>query len=228
MFSFIAVQALNNLNSLNLVKKSISLNAKSVGLQEELIVNYYDDPVYRQSLTDDGSQVFVSRYKPLIEGFVMHDSVYTLSLTDLDNEYRSIMKSLRYIDLFWNDEQKNASAPCDPSASFVRWGKGDMTSLVNKKSTFSTATNANLVSIAYVNPTTVDIRFSTGVTNASGGAIAPSDFDYFGNGVLQSVSQTQPDRYTGILSVAATVAEQECSSECRTLAAKIGAVKTVG
>lgn len=126
-FSYVSYQTFSNLSVLQSIKRTFSLYSDVLGAYEETLVAYFDDPVFR----DPGDRLkgeylgrrwdsSISRYKPFIHEFVDTDAGYSFNLTEFDGEFGTNAKTLRFVDIFWNDPSRQSNF-CDISLSFLRW-----------------------------------------------------------------------------------------------------------
>lgn len=225
VFSFIASQAFNNLWSLSAIKKSFNLYVSSIGNYEEKIVDYLDDPIYNKNFNDTYS-ISISRYKKFIEWFTNKDYIYILGLTDSDNEYSNSLKSLKYLDLFWNEKDLNKNNLCDLDASLLKWPKSNDFFLLNKKNLLEGKTNYNLVSSYFKNSATIEVFFSTWVIKSSGSDLDKDDFNISSWSIVSITWSIDKQYFTLNLSWSFSDKLMECNEQCLSISVKEGWVKT--
>lgn len=226
IFSFVAIQAFSNLDVLNSIKKSFKLYVTSIWDYEQKIVEYYDDPIYWHNYSENFS-ILISRYKKFIEWFVDKNNHYAFSLTDMDSEYSNEFKKLKYLDLFWNDKEKNITTKCDLKMSFLKWNKWDKIQLTNKKNLIERINNPNLVSASYSWSTSFLINFSTWVTNLSWWALVKTDFEV-STWVINSISTSDNINFIISLSSPVSVDLLNCTNWCLLVNVKSNTVKNAG
>lgn len=159
--SFLSKFVFWNLEIYNNIKSYFSLYGFQLWFNEELIVNYYDNPtntkyIDNRAFIDDQS---ITRYKEQIEYDIEAGWVYELSLTSFDEEYNHYLDSLKFIDVYRNPI---GVEPCNLKISLLKWEKNDVWTLWNNKIFLHASENREVVS-ATLNQTwsILSILFST-------------------------------------------------------------------
>lgn len=129
---FISKYIFWNIELYNSIKNYYILYWINKWLDEEIVVNYYDDSKNIKYIDTKyfNKNEFISRYKDFIEYFLDEGWTYELSLTSLDEEYNNSLDNLKYIDLYWNTNNNNK---CDMNISLIKWKKNDINSIINNK-----------------------------------------------------------------------------------------------
>lgn len=136
---FISVYITWNIRIYNSIKNYYNIYWINRWLDEEIIVNYLDNPKnlnYINSKYYDKNN-FVSRYQDNIE-YSMNDwDLLELFFSELDEEYYYNLNNLKYIDIYWNTDINK----CDLSISFLKWNKGNINTIKNNKKIIKTDEN---------------------------------------------------------------------------------------
>lgn len=160
IISFISNYIFWNLDIYNTIKWYFSLYWNQLWLNEQIVVDYYDNPKNISYIDSKyyNKDKFISRYKDKIEYNLDSSTIYQLSLTSADEEYNNNLSKLKFIDLYWNTDDNK----CDINISLIRWKKDKIGTLINNKKILNYLDNLSLLSWTIWNDKkTLDIKFST-------------------------------------------------------------------
>lgn len=160
VISFLSNYIFWNLDIYNTIKSYFSLYWEQLWLNEQIIVDYYDNPMNLLYIDNKyyNKDKFISRYKDKIEYNLDPYNVYQLSLTSQDEEYNNNLNKLKFIDLYWNTEDNK----CDINVSLIRWEKNKIGTLTNNKKQLNYLENLNLLKAILQNDKkTLDVVFTT-------------------------------------------------------------------
>lgn len=158
IMAFISKYVFWNLDIYYSIKNYFTMYWTELWVNEELLVNYYDNPrnlQYVDSKYYDKNK-FISRYNDFIESSLDEGDMYELNLTTNDEEYNNKLNSLKYLDIYWNTNENK----CNINISMIRWDKNNISSIINNKKELKSDEN-NVILYSFWKDNEIHVSFST-------------------------------------------------------------------